>query len=161
MKDFSLMHSGSPLSSADISALENDVGFSLPNSFKALYSMSNGGTPNYSWIITDDGYDPMQIADFKNIYSGGAGNPDDTNLIGGCYKLMRERQVIPHTLLPFAVDDGGNFFCLDLLTGAVIFYAIDTFRPDVSMAANQVAAQKIIAKTFEEFIDGLEYESGL
>ncbi|MNR21585.1 hypothetical protein D3C85_1384950 [compost metagenome] len=74
---------------------------------------------------------------------------------------MCERQVIPHTLLPFAVDDGGNFFCLDLLSGAVMFYAVDTFRSDVSMAANQVAAQKIIATSFEGFIEGLEYESGL
>lgn len=42
-----------------------------------------------------------------------------------------------------------------------MFYAVDTFRSDVSMAANQVAAQKIIAISFEGFIEGLEYESGL
>ncbi|QJI39408.1 SMI1/KNR4 family protein [Pseudomonas sp. ADAK2] len=161
MKNFSLMHPGLQLKSADISRLEKDIGFSLPSAFKALYFVSNGGVPNCSWVITDDGYDPMQVADFKNVYADGAGNPDDTQFIGGCYKLMCERQIIPHTLLPFAVDDGGNFFCLDLLSGAVMFYAVDTFRSDVSMAANQVAAQKIIAISFEGFIEGLEYESGL
>ncbi|MBK5517991.1 SMI1/KNR4 family protein [Pseudomonas sp. TH10] len=102
----------------------------------------------------------MQVADFKYIFSDG-GNPDDTQYIGACYKLMCERQVIPHTLLLFAFDDGGNFFCLDLLNGAVMFYAVDTFRSDVSMAANQVAAQKIVAASFEGFIEGLEYDSGL
>lgn len=110
MKNFSLMHPGLQLKSADISRLEKDIGFSLPSAFKALYFVSNGGVPNCSWVITDDGYDPMQVADFKNVYADGAGNPDDTQFIGGCYKLMCERQIIPHTLLPFAVDDGGNFF---------------------------------------------------
>ena len=65
--------------------------------------------PNCSWVVTDDGYDPMQVAGFNNIYSDGAGNPDDTQYTAGCNKLMCERQLIPLTLLPFAVDDGGDF----------------------------------------------------
>jgi cell wall assembly regulator SMI1 len=161
MADFSLMHCGIRLKMSDISRLEKDIGFSLSEPFKALYIKHNGGVPSRSWIITDDGYDPMQVADFKAVYSEGAGDPSSTEFIGGCYRKMCQRQVIPHTLLPFAVDDGGNFFCLDLMSDAVMFYAVDTFRADVSMATNQVAAQKIIAISFEKFIEGLYSESGL
>lgn len=52
------------------------------------------------------------------------------------------------------------FFCLDLLNGAVVFYAVDSFREDMSMVANQVAVQKMIAQSFEKFIDTLEEDPG-
>lgn len=160
MYEFLLLHPDTKIKASDISELEKCIGFKLPASFVELYLECNGGTPNRSWVVTDDGYDPIQIADFKSIYSEGPGNASDTQFIAGCYRLMCDRQVIPHTLLPFAVDDGGNFFCLDMLNGSVIFYAIDTFRDDVSMTANQIAAQKMIAKSFDQFIAELEDESG-
>nr|WP_280634420.1 SMI1/KNR4 family protein [Pseudomonas eucalypticola] len=125
-----------------------------------LYLNYNGGVlPEKSWVVTDDGYDPMQIADFKFIAKDvdSAGTED----ILGCYQFMLMRDVIPHTLLPFAVDDGGNFFCLDMLNGTVQFYATDAFRPDRSSAANHLAAQKILASSFSVFLDNLELESGL
>lgn len=112
MKEFVLAGSEKSVAFSDISALENSVGFTLPRAFVELYLKFNGGEPNRSWIVTDDGYDPMQVVDFKSIHTEGAGNSSDTRFIDRCYKVMSERQVIPHTLLPFAVDGGGNFFLL-------------------------------------------------
>lgn len=160
MKEFVLAAPEKSVAFSDISELEKSVGFTLPRAFVDLYLNFNGGEPNRSWIVTDDGYDPMQVVDFKSIHTEGAGDPFDTRFIDRCYKIMSERQVIPHTLLPFAVDGGGNFFCLDLLSGAVVFYAVDSFREDMSMVANQVAVQKMIAQSFEKFIDALEEEPG-
>jgi hypothetical protein len=159
MEKFVLMQPEEEIELSSIAALEKAVGFKLPASFIELYLKFNGGVPNRSWVVTDDGYEPMQISDFKPIFFDGAENASDTGFIEGCYKLMCERQVIPHTLLPFAVDDGGNFFCLDMLNGSVVFYAVDTFREDVSMAANQIAAQRMVAKSFDQFITELEEET--
>ncbi|WP_268796879.1 SMI1/KNR4 family protein [Pseudomonas huanghezhanensis] len=158
MQVFVLMQPEKEIEPSSIATLEKAVGFKLPASFIELYLKFNGGIPNRSWVVTEDGYEPMQISDFKPICFDGAENASDTGFIEGCYKLMCERQVIPHTLLPFAVDDGGNFFCLDMLNGSVVFYAVDTFREEVSMAANQIAAQRMVAKSFDQFITELEEE---
>jgi hypothetical protein len=159
MNEFILISPEKKINEFDICALEKSTGFKLPPSFSRLYLKFNGGSPNKSWVITNDEYEPMQIADFKFIHPEGSEGENETRFIVGCYRLMCDRQIIPHTLLPFAVDDGGNFFCLDMLNGSVMFYAVDTFREDVSMAANQIAAQRLIAKSFEEFIESLEEES--
>lgn len=158
MQEFVLMQPGKEIERSAIAGLEKRVGFKLPASFVQLYLKSNGGIPSRSWVVTEDGYEPMQISDFKTIFFEDAENASDTEFIEGCYKLMCERQVIPHTLLPFATDDGGHFFCLDMLNGYVVFYAVDTFREDVSMAANQIAAQRMVAKSFDQFIAELEEE---
>lgn len=158
MQEFVLMRPEKEIERSSIAGLEKLVGFKLPASFVQLYLKSNGGIPSRSWVVTEDGYEPMQISDFKTIFFEGAENASDTGFIEGCYKLMCERHVIPHTLLPFATDDGGNFFCLDMLNGCVVFYAVDTFREDVSMAANQIAAQRMVAKSFDQFIAELEEE---
>lgn len=160
MKNFVLIHAEKAIDLADISALERSVGFELPRAFVDLYLNFNGGEPSKSWVVTDDEYEPMQIADFKPIYTEGAGSPLDTRFVEGCYKAMCERQVIPHTLLPFAVDDGGNFYCLDMVNGSVLFYAVDSFQPELSMLANQIAVQRMLAKSFEQFVAELEEEAG-
>ncbi|TDV58577.1 SMI1/KNR4 family protein [Pseudomonas sp. LP_7_YM] len=160
MKNFVLMYSEKSIDSSNITKLEKAVGFKLPRAFAELYLSFNGGEPSRSWVVTDDGYEPMQIVDFKPIHTEGAGNSLDTRFVEGCYKVMCERQVIPHTLLPFAVDDGGNFFCLDMLNGSVIFYAVDSFREEMSMVANQIAVQRMIAQSFENFVAGLEEGAG-
>lgn len=156
MKDFILMCPEKKLELFSIAVLESSIGFKLPASFVKLYLGFNGGIPSSSWVATDDGHESVQISDFKPIFFDGAENASGTGFIEGCYKLMCERQVIPHTLLPFATDDGGNFFCLDMLNGSVVFYAVDTFREEVSMAANQIAAQRMVAKSFDQFIIELE-----
>jgi len=156
MKEFMLFNSEGAVGPSTISAFEKSLGFTLPRVFIDLYINHNGGEPSRSWVITGDGYDPMQVVDFKPLLSEGPKGSSDTKFVEGCYKVMTERQVIPHTLLPFAVDGGGNFFCLDLLSGVVVFYAVDSFREEMSMVANQIAVQKVIARTFEGFIDELE-----
>lgn len=160
MKNLVLMHSEKAVRSSDISALERSLGCALPRAFVDLYLSFNGGEPNRSWVVTDDGYEPMQIVDFKPIHAEGAANSLDTRFVEGCYKVMCEREVIPHTLLPFAVDDGGNFFCLDMVNSSVLFYAVDSFRPELSMLANQIAVQRMIATSFEQFVAELEEDAG-
>jgi hypothetical protein len=62
-------------------------------------------------------------------------------------------------LLPCAIDDGGNFFCLDLTDGNVYFYATDSFDSDSSFAANHAKAYRWLASSFTAFVEGLKNES--
>lgn len=83
----------------------------------------------------------------------------ETKYIGGCYLALTSRQVIPATILPFAIDDGGNFFCLDLVEGCVCFFAVDGYDPDLSAAVNHVRAYRWLTSSFELFVSGLKGES--
>jgi hypothetical protein len=161
MKKLVMQTSAEKLSAGDIEALEGLVKYRLPEGFKDFYLKSNGGVPERSWVVTDDDYEPLQIVDFKCIAKRTAVDFSDTGYIGGCYSAMLSRNVIPSILLPFGSDDGGNFFCLDLIRGAVVFYAVDIFRPEFSSAANHLAAQRVVAPSFLSLLDGLEWESGL
>ncbi|MCY1461963.1 hypothetical protein D9M71_796840 [compost metagenome] len=96
---------------------------------------------------------------FKAIARSSAPDATETKYIGGCYLLMTKRQVIPVTILPFAIDDGGNFFCLDMVDGAVCFFATDTYDFDLTPSENHVNAYRRLADSFEDFLSGLKDES--
>jgi hypothetical protein len=66
---------------------------------------------------------------------------------------------MPKTLLSFAIDGGGNFFCLDLTGGNVCFYATDSFDSESNYAANHAKAFRSLASSFDAFVDGLKGES--
>jgi hypothetical protein len=68
MQKFVLMQPEEEIELSSIDALAKAVGFKLPASFIELYLKFNGGIPNRSWVVTDDGYEPMQISDFKPIF---------------------------------------------------------------------------------------------
>ncbi|WP_164608620.1 SMI1/KNR4 family protein, partial [Pseudomonas viridiflava] len=74
---------------------------------------------------------------------------------------MVAKTIIPKTLLPFAIDDGGNFFCLDLADGNVCFFATDSFDSELSAAANHAEAYRWLSNSFEEFVSGLKDELDL
>ena len=73
--------------------------------------------------------------------------------------MMVQRNVIPQTILPFAIDDGGNFVCLDLVDGCVCFYATDAYDPDLTTAQNHLNSYRWLANSFPEFLSGLKDES--
>ncbi|SEU11805.1 SMI1/KNR4 family protein [Pseudomonas graminis] len=148
-----------PVGLTDIESLEVIVNIQLPKDFKEFYLRNNGGVPDKDWWDSEDEYDPIRIKKFKAVASKDDPAAQDTNFLGGCYALMTAKDVIPSTLLPFANDDGGNFFCLDLKKGNVCFFATDSFDSECSPATNHANAYRWIAKTFGSFIEGLKDES--
>ncbi|QNH14286.1 SMI1/KNR4 family protein [Xanthomonas sp. SI] len=58
-------------------------------------------------------------------------------------------------LLPFANDCGGNFFCLDLDTGAVRYFTTDTFDIELSPEQNQAHSERPLCPDFLQFVQGL------
>ncbi|MGN8274940.1 SMI1/KNR4 family protein [Pseudomonas sp. SMN5] len=71
------------------------------------------------------------------------------------YQLMLKNQVLPAHLLPFANDWGGNFFCLNLDTGAVSYFTTDNFDSDLSPEENQARSERPLCSDFLRFVQGL------
>jgi cell wall assembly regulator SMI1 len=159
MSVLKLFKSEPNIDEADLESLEAGISYPLPSSFKDFYLSNNGGVSDKDWWEKDDGYEPVRLKKFKAVAKIGAIDAAETKFLGGCYAVMTAKEVIPKTLLPFANDDGGNFFCLDLADGNVCFYATDSFDSDCSLATNHARAYRWLAKSFGDFIEGLKDES--
>lgn len=159
MSSLKVSKAESAVGQADIECLEAIINSRLPEGFKAFYLRNNGGVPNKDWWDSEDEYEPIRIKKFKAVASKDDPAAAETKFLGGCYALMTAKGVIPRTLLPFANDDGGNFFCLDLKKGSVCFFATDSFDSECSSETNHANAYRWIAKTFDSFIAGLKDES--
>ncbi|WP_122455497.1 SMI1/KNR4 family protein [Pseudomonas viridiflava] len=161
MVPFEFFKSESKVGVAQIEELEAVVGQVLPASFKDFYMSCNGGVPSKDWWDSDDEYEPVRVKKFKAVAPLDAPDASETKFLGGCYVAMVAKTIIPKTLLPFAIDDGGNFFCLDLADGNVCFFATDSFDSELSAAANHAKAYRWLSNSFEEFVSGLKDELDL
>lgn len=82
----------------------------------------------------------------------------DMSHLVGFILAMRHRKVIPDHILPFALDEAGNFICFEKASGEIVYFAVDVFQPDVEMAVNHVAAQKLLSHSFDEFCESLRVD---
>lgn len=147
-----------PLSLEDLSEVERHIGHRLPPSFERHYLRYNGGTPRKAFFPGDDEWEPVEVAQFFPFKYKQSDHDHRDALLEGRYAAMVARSVIPAGLLPFANDHGGNFFCLDLNTGAVCFYATDAFDPDIGAAENHARARRDLCRDFGSFIAALTTE---
>ncbi|MFK3820120.1 SMI1/KNR4 family protein [Pseudomonas sp. NPDC089407] len=155
MGEFKLFNSDGTVSDLDIDMLESEVGVKFPVEFRQLYLSCNGGAPSREFWAKDENYEPIRVEDFKSIASARAPDKNETKYIGGCFRLMVSRNVLPAHLVPFAVDEAGNFICLDKDKGEVIYFAVDIFQPDVDMHINHINAQRILSLSFRDFVESL------
>ena len=151
MRNISLKKSGESISPEEIEQVESELGVKLPSSLKSFYADKNGGVPEPNCWIRDDS-DPLCVHRFLPMkYPGG-------NLtIEALYKRGLEKDFLPDDLIPFAVDSGSNFFCVDS-EDRVFFYAMDSWRDKLSSDENKARARKFLANSFDEFIGGLTTE---
>lgn len=147
-----------PLSETDILNFEKQLGATLPAAFKQHYLKFNGGKAKNTYWIDAANNEPMEISYFKSISAPKESNPVS---VLSSYESMVKKNVIPKRLLPFATDLGGNFFCIDLETGAVVFFATDSFDPEISLEDNQKHAEQKLCPSFEKFIADLISEDDI
>ena len=138
----------SAIIAADLDHLESFLGKKLPSLFRDHYLKYNGGTPERTYWQNDDFEEPVEISVFKPISDG-------ESTVLSTYQLMLEKKVIPPHLLPFANDWGGNFFCLNLDTGAVSYFTTDSFDSDLSPEENHAESEKPVCANFLRFVQGL------
>jgi cell wall assembly regulator SMI1 len=133
-----------PLSQEDLQAAERAIGFGLPSDLRRHYLKWNGGIPRRDTHVDSDGIE-RGVQEFIPIKH----HPEGWTIENKILDLVQTRKLIPDTLVPFAVDYGGNFFCVSREDQSVVYYAMDTW----------VDARKArpvrIASSLEEFIDGL------
>ncbi|WP_210642062.1 SMI1/KNR4 family protein [Pseudomonas sp. Tri1] len=133
---------------ADLDHLESVIGKKLPAPFRNHYLKYNGGMPERAYWVSEDFFDPIEVASFRPIAYG------EPTLLS-TYQLMLKKQVLPAHLLPFADDLGGNFFCLNLDSGAISYFTTDTFDSDLSPEENQAESEKPICSNVLRFVQGL------
>lgn len=161
MKNFKLSNSGPSIAESDIEWLEAHLEFKFPETFRRIYLLTNGGTPSREIWAEDESYEPIRVEDFKFIASAGAIDEKDTKYIGGCFDFLLKKNVLPSRLVPFAVDEAGNFICLDKSSGEVVYFAVDVFQPDIDMHINHINAQRVLSASFDEFIMSLVDENDI
>lgn len=143
-----------PACSADFLALELTLGSSLPEDFKRHYSIWNGGTPECDWFPSRGPWEPIWVHRFLPLSAVGEKTPEEPT-IQSTYKSAADRHILSPGMLPFAVDPGGNFFCLDVASGAVSYHVNDAWDADLSIQENQSKAMRPLTSSFSKFVDAL------
>jgi len=155
MKNIVFEQCSSSLATDDLDVLENLIAAFLPADFKSHYLRWNGGMPSLDWFPAQPGWEPIWLSEFIPIDT-----PDEkpSTSIGGIYMAMTKKNIIQKDALPFAIDPGNNFLCLDLKDGSVFYHANDVFDAALSSAENQRKAQRRLTDSFSEFVDALVSE---
>jgi len=141
------------LTAADIREVEQAVGIELPTDLRRHYLWGNGGFAIRSEFIVPDRDLEYDVAAWKPMkYRGYA---DEMRFEDSYQLLVRDKKLIPDHLVPFAINGGGDFFCMDRSTQAIVFYAMDS-------CADPKAATRLLTGSLREFLDVLvtEEEAG-
>ena len=123
--------------------------FPLPAQVTAFYMETNGGVPvNDGWTDDKEGvtYWIKQFLSFAN--------PADKISVESLYALGVGKDYLDATLVPFALDHGGNYFCFDQI-GGVHFYALDGWGRNLSPEENKRKADVPLTASFNAFIENL------
>ncbi len=125
----------------DIDALEQRIGEKLPPELRQHYLENNGGQLTHRECQSADGID-FHLHEFLPIVGPNRGFDLAFDV------ARRDPGFMPNNLLPFAIDEGGAYFCLRRPDGHVIF-----FNPE--NADNLDWAIMEVAPSLKDFIEGM------
>lgn len=145
------------ITESDMNDVVSGLGYSLPDSFRKHYFLFNGGNPVNKIFKLNDDSEPLEVVGFYPIKYNTPAFETVNSLLLEHYIFLVGKNIIPKEVMPFAHDPGGNFFCLNLENGNVIFYATDSFDPELSPQDNQKRAQLKISDSFDIFMNSLEF----
>jgi hypothetical protein len=151
MGENSFSRTGRVLTSGDLDRVQDFLGYAIPESVRRHYSKWNGGTPARRFFLTRDGRE-LEINHFLPI--GQRRFDRDITMEDSVERLVRTKHVIPEFLLPFAVNSGGDYYCIDRGDGAVIFYAMD-------QCLEPQRASHRVAESLDLFVEGMVTEEEL
>lgn len=140
-----------PVSSAQLDAIEKELGIFLPESYRSFLLAHNGGQPVPNTFQFVDGKTIEVIGWFFSIQ-----NEDD-----GLVSIAKAYQNYLHReLLPIAADPFGNLICIGVKgshAGQIYFWLHESELPRNTPLPN--AECRLVAPSFDEFISGF-VESG-
>ncbi|WP_088072796.1 SMI1/KNR4 family protein [Gottfriedia luciferensis] len=134
----------------DLQEIEKGFNFKFPSSFRDHYLLYNGGYPEKSLYVGNDGGE--YIVDYfipvKNE------NGQDLNKI---LSLLNDEKIKPVWLIPFADEEGGNLFCFSIReidNGAIYYY-----NHEFEYGENPEHHIDFLSESISDFINSLvEYE---
>lgn len=132
----------------DIKALEKLIGWKLDQSFVDQYTTFNGGYPKRAYWNIDD-YDTLEIQSFLIMKLSSS-----EYTLERTYKFGVFKGFLLSSLLPFANDHGGNYFCIDQ-KAQVLYVTPDNWLERLSVSENRERSSQIICSSFSTFINGL------
>ena len=126
------------ITAKDIADVERKNKFIFPQEIKSFLLANNGGQPNKT-IYTQNSQDyvvdfflPIKSTEFEDLtYSATITDLSD---------------IIPNTVIPFAIDPFGNYFVFDKAEGKIYFLEMEE------------VALSLLASDFESFISSLKKE---
>lgn len=147
-----------PATSADIEAIEQEYGFTLPDDYKAHLLTHNGGWPTRTTFLQPDPDEPgefiaREVSEFASVGSGENTLEDNLNLLGA--------DLHDH-LVVFADEGGGDLFCLSVGPedyGSVYYIAHESYKPPKRKEMDQPRQYgkgvHFLAPSFTAFLEGL------
>ena len=131
----------------DLKEVEDQLGILFTNDFREHYLKNNGGYPIKSYFLWPDGA-KTRINHFFSIKHAGF-----SQLETAYDDLFVTEQILPPGFLPFASDDGGDFFCISTLPDSyneVFFCDMHHYNPE-----NTEEYITSLSKSFNRFVEGL------
>lgn len=135
------------LTSEELKDMEDQIGVSFTQDFRNHYKKYNGGYPakcNYLWPNGDK----TRINHFFSIKHKGF-----TQLEQVYMDLFVFEEILPIGFVPFAADDGGDFFCISTLA--------DTYNQVFFCDMHHYDAENVedyftpISDSFNDFVENL------
>jgi len=144
------------LTLADLALVEQDLRIKLPEAFRSFYLQHNGGTPDRTtWVDPAGKFDDIEVRDFLSmLYFNSKGDDPDFTL-NGIARSQWAAGDLPKSLLPFAIDWGGNYLCLDIADGKVCYFLRDVWSDNLSTEKNREINTRPVAESFSQFVSGL------
>jgi len=101
------------ISPAELDELEQRIGFAIPHSLRERYGTLGGGRFRFGLFIGDGEiyYDLHELVSAKSTAIDG--KIIDMGVADEYAYIVKERGLVPDRLVPFAVESGGNFYCVD------------------------------------------------
>jgi cell wall assembly regulator SMI1 len=140
-----VIKSHGPLSDADIAAVEQRIGRALPDPLKEHYRQFNGGALQKRMFHRPNG-GRTGLDAFLSMRPSGDGEFEETFL-----QVKVEEPFLPKDLIPFAIDSGGDFFCISDAPdrfGQIFFFATED-------ADDPAAATRYLAPSLKDFIEAM------
>ncbi len=132
------------LCESDFHAVEDSIGVHLPPSLRAHYQLQNGGAPERRYFVSTNGME-CEVSHFLSMRY--PKTPRDITLESTVGWVRREK-LMPPFLVPFAVDSGEDFYCMDIRDHSIVYYSMD-HSDEPERAATRIAG------SLREFVDGM------
>lgn len=153
-------HSEKPINDRDLDDSERLMNAKIPLQLRNFMLEHNGGMPENDAFLDDDG-EWVAIHELIPIKYYKESSNNKNRLMPYIAMDLWERKLIPKNFLPFAIDCGGNYFCIDLNNGKIYYYTLDDWSDNLSVTDNQSKSTNYLCDSFNDFISKLVCEEDL